>query len=238
MLSVRIRIVAVTALLLGLSACASSPAPPTQTPNQLFMAYIQSTTVKNDQYRGSTSADRMAEFAAEGTPSDVESAMFTAHQCESSDELGCPPNGPVAKEMAQFAGYNPPFRVQTLLIRHQGGQLELMPLYVVANAAGASGLIDTTGRLHSGGMPDFQQHNTLLTADDVILAPDNITATSGTLHLVVIPGHTATGNGTSPWVIVVIAVLIVVVATTLVLTLVRVNRRRHADPQGTDPMIH
>jgi hypothetical protein len=189
---VRIRIFAVTALLLDLSACAS------------------------------------AEFAAKGTRSDVESAMLSAHPCESADSLGRPPDGSVARELARFAGYNPPFQVRTLLIQHQGGELALMPLYVVANAAGASELIDTTGQSYSGGMPDFQRHNTLLAADDVVLAPGNITATSGTFRMVVIPGHTTADNGTSPWVIVVSAVLIVLVATTLVLTLVRVNRRRHA----------
>lgn len=217
----------VAALALSLTACGSTT-PPTQTPDQLFSAYLNSTTVKNDQYRGSTSADRLAEFAAEGTPSDIGSAMFGVRSCESAQDLGCPPSASATAAAARFAGSAAPLHVRTILIQHQGGALELMPLYVTANAAGATELIDAGGQAYPGGMPDFQRHNTLLTDDDVLLAPDNITATAATFRLVVLPGHVA-DDTTSPWVITVLAVLIAIVASTLVLTLLRLRHRRREE---------
>lgn len=209
-------------LVLVLTACGSTSSP-TPTPSQLFSAYTKSTTVKNDQYRGRTSADRLAEFAAEGTPRDVESAMFSMYWC-TADELGCPPSASTTAAAARFAGHNTAFQARTILVQHQGGQLELMPLYVATNAAGATELIDSTGQAYRGGMPDFQQHNDLLTPEDLILAPDNITAASGTFSLVVLAGHTQ--DGTGPWVIVTVVILIVLVASALVFTLIRLRRPR------------
>lgn len=209
---------------LVLTACGSS-SPPTQTPSQLFSAYTKSTTVKNDQYRGSTSADRLAEFAAEGTPQDVASEMFSARSCGTAQDLGCPPDSSATATAARLSGTNGPLQVRTILIQHQDGGLELMPLYLVTDTQGATELIDSTGQAYRGGMTDFQQHNTLLTDEDVLLAPDNITATSGTFSLVVLAGHTADG-ATSPWVIIVIAILIALVGSALVVTLVRLRGRR------------
>jgi hypothetical protein len=229
-----------TALTLGLVACGGSA--PTQTPDAMFHAYIQSTTVTNDQDRGATSADRLAEFAAEGTPNDIISALFSAHPCDGTSGAkdnfaklpACPPNASVAAAATRFTGSGGTIYARDILIQHQGGQLELMPLYLATSAKGGTELIDTGGQTYAGGLTDFSEHNALFTADDQILAPGDITATSGSFKLVVVSGH---AGGSSPWLIVGIAVVIVVGAGGLTLALIR-SRRRRTDIAEPDDDSH
>lgn len=227
-------LVAGMSLGLGLVACGGSA--PTQTPNAMFHSYVESTTVINDRYRGSNGDDRMAEFAAEGTPSDIMSAMFSAYSCDGSagantdftTKPACPPNASVSAAARQVGG---PVHEREILIQHQGGQLELMPLYLVTDAAGATELIDTSGQTYTGGMADFRDNNSLLTSDDRILVPDNVTSTSGTFNLVVLSGRT---GGVSPWLVVGGVVVVVLAALGLIFALVR-RRRQHDDSALATP---
>jgi hypothetical protein len=219
-------------LVLALAACGSSPAP--TTPGNLFHAYLQSTNVKNDEFTGSaTSADRMANFAAHGTPSDIEGIVFSAYPCDTAPgsgaiggftgQLGCPPAAVVTAAAANFTGSGGMLHERNILVQHQGGQLELMPVYVATNSAGATELIDTNGTIYTGGLADFRQHNQLLTADDQVLAPADITATSGGGKLVVVTGQP---TGPNPWLILGVGLAaLVVFAGVLVLIIVWRTRR-------------
>jgi hypothetical protein len=229
----RIWLVAAVLLTLAVAACGSSPAP-SATPEDLFHAYLESTNVKNDEFSGSpSSADRIANFAAHGTPSDIESYLFSASQCDMTSggetsggftgQHGCPPNASVADATGNFTGSGGKFYERNILVKHQSGQLELITLYVAANSAGATELIDTNGRTYTGGLADFRQNNELLTADDQVLAPTDITATSGGGQMVVVSGHT---SGSNPWPFIGIGFVVLVAVGGGVIALIRARRTR------------
>ncbi len=69
-----------------------------------------------------------------------------------------------------------------MLVKHPDGSLELLTLFV-ANGK----LIDATGRTYAG-LDDFRANNDLLSSDDVILAPRNITAVPGEGEIVTVWG--------------------------------------------------
>ena len=224
-----VRIGVVAGFVLGLAACGSSAQ--TQSPGDLFHAYLESTNVVHDEFGGSaTSADRMANFAAYGTPSDIESVLFTAFPCDDSPEsgsmggfsgqLGCPPNASVNAAAARFAGAGAAVYVRNVLIEHDGGQLELMPVYVVKNAAGVSELVDQGGQTYSGGLTDFAQNSVLVKDGDQILAPADVTATAQGGQMVVVPGHSA-GLGTTTIVVIVGIAIVVLLGGWLVFNRVR-----------------
>lgn len=223
-------VAALLSLTLGLAACGSTP-PSSDT---LIHAYFQSTTVKNDRDRGSNSADRIAEFAAEGSAGEIVGALFDTRSCGSADNSAddftvtppCPPNASVDATAARFTGSaGTPLNECDVLVQHDGGQLELMPIYIARNATGATELIDTSGQAYPGGITDFSQHSSLVAANDQIVAPGDITATSGPLNLKVYTAHDG------PSVALVLGIVALAVAAAgVTFAVLRIRRRR----TGTD----
>lgn len=224
-----LRLVAAAALVLALAGCGSPPAP---APGELVQEYLNSTDVINDEVRGTGSgADRIANFAAYFERSQINGFLFSAYRCEEAPpsqsfgnflgQLGCPPSGVVAAAAATVAGSSGALHERNILIKHQSGRLELMPLYVATGAAGATALIDTAGRTYPGGLDDFRAHNDLLAADDLVVVPAAVTATGGGGMLIVVTGHTP-----GPPVGLVIVLVVVVVAGAVVV----IVRRRRAAP--------
>ena len=213
--------VAVT-VMVALAGCGSAP-PPLPAPQQLFQDYINSTTVKNDEFTGVTNkADRIANFAAYYTRDDLASFLFSAYQCENapSNQLGCPPDAAVTSTANAFGGK---LYERNLLVRHHDGRLELMPLYL-GTKAGVHELIDSTGRAYPGGLDDFRAHNNLLSSDDLVVLANPITDPTGDFQLRVVTGHTP-----SPalWPYLLIGILILIAAVAVV-ALVVIRRRRHS----------
>jgi hypothetical protein len=190
------RVAASVSLALLPVACGSSS--PT-TASDLFQEYLKSTNVKGDKFRGATSADRIAEFAAEGTPSEAQIRLLAAESCGEVAEDACLPDKSVSKAAEDFAGPTGKIYKRNILVKRQNGHLELMTLYVTRKADRASELVDSNGKRYSEGLDDFRQHNDLLSAGDQILTPRNITATPGEGEVIAISGHT--GLQWEPWLI-------------------------------------
>ncbi|HEY3956205.1 MAG TPA: hypothetical protein VGM53_22780 [Streptosporangiaceae bacterium] len=186
-----------------------------------------STHVAGDPYRGADSADRMAEFASEGSPQAVESALLSAYSCGVPDAGGfavrCPSGGPATQAAKGFAGAGGSVYARRILVRHASGQLALMTLYVAHKPGGGSELIDSTGQSYPGGLQDFRSHNHLLSAGDQILTLQDVTAIPGRGAIVVVPGHTPAPAG--PWIAAGI-VLAVLIAAAGAFLLIRTRRAR------------
>jgi hypothetical protein len=208
---------------LMVSACGSST-PPTSAPD-LFLEYAESTNVKNDKFdSGGTSEDRLANFAAYYTPEQLKSKVLSASPCDA--DAGCHLNGAVGKAAQDFAGPAATVFERSILVKHQNGSLELITLYVARKSDSTAELIDSTGKAYSGGLDDFRQNNDLLSSDDLILTPRNITSTPGEGKIVTVSGHTA--SNWQPWLIGGI-VAVIVLGAGLVVTRRLVTRRRGSD---------
>jgi hypothetical protein len=199
------------ALGLLLTGCGSPPSV-----SELFHEYLASTTVKGDQDRGATSADRLAEFAAEGSPSDNEARLFSAYACGLGSTI-CPDEA--VDTAREAAGPTGDVFKRAILAKHHDGQLELITLYVASPPGGAKVLVDSDGKKYSGGLDDFREHNVMLTADDLILSPRDLTSTSGENELIVASGHTSLLGTT--WLVVAICIVAVLVVAALVVVTVR-----------------
>ncbi|MGP4021004.1 hypothetical protein [Saccharopolyspora sp. 5N708] len=192
--------------------------------SELFREYMESTDVEGDVFRGATSEDRLAQFAAEGSPSQVLAEMLAAYSCGDGLEgarIGCELDGAVSKAVEDFAGPAAEVYERDILVKHGSGQLELMTLWVARKPDGASELVDSEGNRYSAGLDDFRQHNELLGADDQILAPRNITAVPGEGEIVAVSGHM-----TPRWVWIVGGIGIVVVVGGAAFLLLRLRRDR------------
>ncbi|MFE6776765.1 hypothetical protein [Streptomyces sp. NPDC057702] len=202
----------------ALSACASSESPDTPTVAQLSRAYLHATDVRNDPMgNGGTTEDRLANMAASGPPEAVINQLFSLVPCtDGSHDRGC---------AHAAAGDGAGAYRRNILVRHSGGQLEVLPLYVVRRSGHPPRLIDSRRRAYDGGLDDFRRHNDLLTADDVILTPRDVTAASGG-ELVVVFGHTESTTRRD-WLLG--GAVVVSVLGTGTLAARRVARRRAAD---------
>lgn len=179
-------------IVLMVSACGSS-APPTPAPN-LFGEYVRSTNVKNDKFPSSrTSEDRLANFAAFYTPEQLQFELLSAFPC--ATKADCDLNGAVSKAIQDFAGPDRAVFGRSILVKHQNGSLELITLYVVRKSDNTVALIDATGKTYIDGLDDFRQNNDLLSSDDLIHAPRDITSIPGEGEIVTVSGPTPrTGN--------------------------------------------
>jgi hypothetical protein len=196
---------------LTVPACGSSESE-TPSPTELFQEYIESTDVKNDPFgNGGSPEDRKANLAAHGSPQQILNGLLAEVPCDTVEEEECPSAG---------SGTNQ----RHVLVKHEDGSLELMPLYVTRRSGKAAVLTDSKGETYTGGLEDFRQHNDLLSTDDLILTPRAITSTSGS-RLAVVSGHTDTSR---PWLIGGAAAVVAVVAGGLATRYVILRRSRDA----------
>jgi hypothetical protein len=195
-------------VVLLVSAACGSPAP--ERGQDLFLEYARSTHVKgDDQYRGATSADRLAEFAAEGSRDTVESRLLAAYPCDA----GCLADGNVEVAARDFGGPAGTAYQRKIVVKRRSGRLELMTLYVVRRPDGARALIDPDGRRYTGGLGDFRRHNRVLGGGDLILTLRNVTATPGEGRIITVSGHTSTRWW--PWLTGGIGLLVIAGAATI-----------------------
>ncbi|MFI7131565.1 hypothetical protein ACIBQ1_38225 [Nonomuraea sp. NPDC050153] len=187
--SIRTGSVVLAAVLL-LAAC--GPAGPPDPKLNLFGEYVKSPNVKNDRFTGGgTSEDRMANFAAYYTGEELQSRLLSAFPCtRGSDtsraadhfDTSCDLSDKVRAAVQSTGGNASMIHGRVVLVKHPDGSLELLTLFVVNGK-----LIDATGRTYTG-LNDFRANNDLLSSDDVILAPRNITAVPGEGEIVTLWG--------------------------------------------------
>lgn len=233
----------VVAASLALTTSACSPEEASPGPDEdLLWEYIESSDVRNDRFPSSSDVgpeDRKATFAAYlGGPRDVLNALLSAFPCGDEDEgagviypieeeSACDVNGAVRDAVRESVGADAEIWGRSVLVKHDDGSLELITLYVARRSGGGGGdavLIDGDGETYTGGLDDFRDGNDLLDADDLILAPRNITNLEGG-RIVTISGHTA--DDWRPRLIAGIAAIIVVTATAIALD---IRRRRRTQP--------
>jgi hypothetical protein len=122
------------------------------------------------------------------------------------------------------------FSRKILVQVHGGNDFQWMPLYVVVRSDGTSALIDYTGQTYTDGLDDFRAHNDLLSDDDTIVAPKDITSQSSDVanDLVTVSGHTS-----SSWIEWLIGGVTAVVVIVVVIAVLRPWARRRDDPDET-----
>lgn len=168
-----------------LSACGSGERPVPDDVD-LFGEYVRATNVKNDRIpTASTSADRLANIAAHYTPEVLKSQLFSAFPCTENSaardglfDTSCDLNDEVLAAVQSAGGDLNEIHGRVVIVKHEDGSFELLTLFV-ANGK----LIDSTGQTYTG-LDDFRENNELLDADDLIMAPRNITAVPGEGELV------------------------------------------------------
>jgi hypothetical protein len=211
----------VAALALALFACSSAPP---DSAADLFKEYVSSTDVEGDVFRGDTSADRLAQFASEGTPDEVQASLLAAYPCGDDARGGCLPTERVRQAVRDFAGPDGTVYGRTILVKRHSGQLELMKLYVARRPDGSGELIDVKGERYSRGLDDFRSHNDLLEASDQILTLRDVLTVPGTGPVIVVSGHT--GPNWRPWLIGGLVAVVIAIGVWVVLALARRGRLR------------
>jgi hypothetical protein len=189
-----------TALALVFSGCSSEEEARLAADESLLVDYWKSTEVQNDRFPSPPdfgSRDRQANFAAHYTAEQLQSELLSAFPCE--DDPDCDLNADVNEAIRDFAGAEATVYGRSILVKHDDDSLELITLYVVRRADDTAALVDSTGETHSGDLDNFREHNDLLDADDLILAPRNLTAVPGEGRIVTVSGHTASGS--PPWLV-------------------------------------
>lgn len=232
----RLLTVLLTALGLVVSACGSGDTPDI-TPNRLIVEYWGSPAVKNDRLPGYGEApeDRKANLAAYFSPDQLVTRLLSVFPC-TDGALGTPraANGfdshcasnSAVRQAVRGAGGDPErMSARVALVKHPDGGLELMTLYV-ANGK----VIDANAETY-GSLDEFRAGNDLLTSDDVVLVPRDITQVGGQSELVTVYGHTPWAGW--PWLFGGGGVLVLLV---LLLAGRRIRRsRRAARESGTFP---
>ncbi|MFJ6676306.1 hypothetical protein ACIQMJ_34840 [Actinosynnema sp. NPDC091369] len=191
------RLLAVVLVVVGaaVSGCGSAEAPDPK-PN-LIKEYWESPQVENDRLPGygASPGDRQANLAAYYSPDQLVSRLMSVFEC--TDASGATRGGnrfdtscdltPAVRRAVRDVGGDPG-RVsgRVLLVKHEDGGLELVTLFIANGRA-----IDATGETYSG-LDEFRAENDLLDADDVILAPSDLTRVEGDNQLV-------TAYGRTPW---------------------------------------
>jgi hypothetical protein len=215
-------ILALTLLLLA--GCGSTE--PSVSPAELFMEYARSTEVRNDRFPTSDGAseDRLANFAAHGTPQQIQNLLFQAFDCESAGGnfpvSRCEAGVPVKKAAETFGGT---LYGRSIVVRHADGSLELVTLYVAADGDRAQ-LIDPAGETYTD-LEAFRAGNDLLDSQDMVLTLRDITSVPGEGEIVVVTGHTP--STWQWWLLGGFGVLVLLVAAGLV---IRRARRRAVLP--------
>jgi hypothetical protein len=225
----------ILSIALTTSAC-GSPESPDPAPN-LFGDYARSTTVVNDRFAGTggSSEDRMANFAAYYTPEQLQARLLSAFPCDTSapDESGrggdffdthCDLTGTVLDGVRRVGGSDDKVAGRVVLVKREHGSLELLTLFVAAGR-----LVDANGKNYDG-LSDFREHNDLLSSDDVMLAPRNLTAVPGEGEVVTVYGHTR-----STWHLWALGgIVVVLLGAALLVALRRATTRSRRAPAPTD----
>ncbi|MBB4909500.1 hypothetical protein [Actinophytocola algeriensis] len=169
-----------------ISGCAARAPDPE--PN-LFAEYTRSTNVEHDRYAtGGSSGDRRAFFASRYRAEELASRLFLTFECGESLEgdpfdTSCDLDDAVREAVREAGGDEDAPTARVIIVKHADESLALLTLYVADGT-----LIDSTGETHDG-LDDFVDDNDLLSHDDVIMAPRDITAVPGEGRLVTIYGH-------------------------------------------------
>lgn len=173
-----------------LAGCGSAE-PPEDV--DLFQEYLHSTDVVHDPLPGAgmSPEDRIANFAAYGTPESVLGMLLGATEC--ADECDA---GKATRAAAEDLGGT--LYERHVLAKHEDGGLEVVPLYVASRSADDGVLIDDDGATYTG-LDDFRDNNDIFTADDLVLLPENVTKVPGEGKIATVYGHTATNP--LPWVV-------------------------------------
>jgi len=202
------------AILLVLPGCASAAEPPSDV--DLFGEYARSTNVKNDVFPsdGMGPEDRLANLASLGTPEQVRNRLLFANECGED----CGAGSAVRAAGRDFGGT---LYIRRVLVKHADGSLELVRLYVAQKSEKDAVLIDPQGKTYQD-LADFQANNEVLTAEDLVLLPENITSVPGEGRVVTVYGHTTTDW--LPWVIGGLAVVVVLGAGLVVRRRIRARR--------------
>jgi hypothetical protein len=225
----------IVSIALTTSAC-GSPESPDPAPN-LFGDYVRSTTVVNDRFAGTggSSEDRMANFAAYYTPEQLQARLLSAFPCDTSapDDSGrggdffdthCDLTGTVLDGVRRVGGSDDKVAGRVVLVKREDGSLELLTLLVAAGR-----LIDADGKTYDG-LNDFRENNDLLSPDDVMLAPRNLTAVPGEGEVVTVYGHTR-----STWHLWALGgIVVVLLGVALLVALRRAATRSRRAPAPTD----
>jgi hypothetical protein len=232
------RLGTVVVLLAALAGCGAQQHRPTT--GELMSRYFRSTHVRHDLYAGATSADRLAQFAAEGGPEAIVASMFSVYECIDADYLeqqreeeryrtyaGACPTADAQRRAERFAGRDGTVYTRRILIRHRDGSLDLGTVYVPQRRHGGTELVDANGGEYRS-LDDFRQHNTTLHADDWIVTLQQITSIPGHGRIVTVTGHTAPDR--RPWLYAGLALALLVLAGAAVLVVRAVRRRRTPDP--------
>ncbi len=181
---------------LTVSAC--GPPDPVPSPLTLLDEYTRSISVKNDRFTGTGSSSQRQQFLlANYSVSQLYCALLGTFRCGNgkppsplpSDK--CDLNDQIRQTVRTVVGGD--LYARSLLVKHERGSLELLTLYVV-RGPGQSLAVDQTGRGYTD-LEDFRAHNDLLTTEDLVMTPADITSVPGG-HTVVVTGHTPP---TWPW---------------------------------------
>jgi hypothetical protein len=170
-----------------LSACGSSDEPPKDV--DLFYEYARSGDVVNDPYPGGSGEDRVANFASMGPPEAIQGSLLAARECAAD----CHAAGATRAAAKDFGGT---LYERLILVKHDDGRLELVPLYVAHKSKTDALLIDAKGQTYRD-LDDFRDNNEVLTADDLMMVPEKITAVPGEGRIVTVYGRTSTNP--VPW---------------------------------------
>lgn len=216
------KVLVAVAIALVTASCAAQDAPD-PTPN-LLREYVHSTDVKNDRFAGvGSSEDRIANFAAFYSVDRLNSRLLSAFECTTAGDpsqwgadhfdTSCDLTDQVLAGVGEAGGTPEKVNGRVIVVKHDDGSLELLTVFVVNNR-----LVDGNGDTYAD-LTDFRENNGVLTAADIITAPDDITAVPGEGKIVTLYGHTPSHLGLS---------LLVVAGGVVLLVVVLVMRRRRA----------
>ncbi|MCE6994041.1 hypothetical protein LZG04_04320 [Saccharothrix sp. S26] len=202
-------------VLAAVSGCARADAPDPEP--DLIEEYWESASVEHDRLPGYGAApeDRQADLAAHYSPEQLVSRLMSVFEC--TDRADTRPRGfdtscdlgPAAQRAVRDAGGDPRHvSGRVLLVKRSDGGLELMTLFLANGKA-----IDASGGTYSS-LDEFRAGNDLLDADDVILAPSDLTKTDGDNRLVTVYGRTPWDG--RPWLLGGAGVVVLVVVSLLV----------------------
>jgi hypothetical protein len=136
------------------------------------------------------------------------------------------------KAAKKYAGRDGKYYVRRILVDRGDDKMEWMALVLVRKPGEPTALVDPDGKVYTGGIDDFRANNELLTEDDKIVVPRDITSTDQKkdVDLVTLSGHTDPYR--TWWLVGKIAACVLIVGAA-VLFLVRSIRRRKSDGDGT-----
>lgn len=177
------------------AVAACGPPDPLPSTAALLDEYARSASVKNDRFTGIASGAERARYLFAHYPGgQLFGALLGTFRCGDGHQHGpglsdkCDLTDEVRRTVGDSDLY-----ARSLLVKHERGTLELLPLYVV-RGPGKSLAVDRTGRGYTD-LADFRAHNDLLTPEDLVMTPADITAVPGGTT-VVVTGHTPR---TWPW---------------------------------------